>query len=88
MRSEEAQIGKRVRVRKDHRKANLRGREGIIAHRWGNPDYPALDVLLDEGDWQLFWYYELEEISEHDRGARRQNGATATPLTQDPSPAQ
>jgi hypothetical protein len=87
MRSEEAQIGKRVRVRKDHRKANLRGREGTIAHRWGNPDYPALDVLLDEGDWQLFWYYELEEVGEDDRGARRQTGATARPLTQDPSPA-
>ena len=76
MRSEEAQIGKRVRIRKDHRKANLRGREGIIAHRWGNPDYPALDVLLDEGDWQLFWYYELELIDD-DRGAGRRNGVAA-----------
>ena len=33
---EEAQIGKRVRVRKDHRKAELRGRVGTIAQRWGN----------------------------------------------------
>ena len=87
MRSEEAQIGKRVRVRKDHRKANLRGREGTIAHRWGNPDYPALDIFLDEGDCQLFWLHELEKVSEDDRGARPQNGATARPLTQDPSPA-
>ena len=46
----------------------LRGREGTIAKSWGNPDYPALDVLLDEGYWQLFWYYELEEFSEDDRG--------------------
>jgi hypothetical protein len=87
VRPEEAQIGKRVRVRKDHRKAELRGREGTIAKSWGNPDYPALDVLLDEGYWQLFWHYELEEVSEDDRGTRPRNGATARPLTQDPSPA-
>ena len=39
MRSEEAQIGKRVRVRTDYRKTNLRGQEGTIAKRWGNPAY-------------------------------------------------
>ena len=79
MRSEEAQIGKRVRVRKDFRTANLRGQEGVIVKRWGNPGFTALDVLLDKGDWQLFWYYELEEVGENDRGARRQNGATTRP---------
>ena len=76
MRPEEAQIGKRVRVRKDHRKAEMQGREGIIANRWGNPTYPALDVLYDEGDLQLFWYYELELIDD-DRGAGRRNGVAA-----------
>ena len=79
MRSEEALIGKRVRVRKDHRTAHVRAQEGTIAKRWGNPAYSALDVLLDDGDWQLFWYHELKEVDEHDRGARRQNGATAEP---------
>lgn len=79
MRSEEARIGKRVRVRKDHRRAELRGREGTIAHSWGNPGHPALDVLLDDGDWQLFWYHELEPVGEDDSGARRQNRATARP---------
>ena len=62
MRPEEAQIGKRVRVRNDHRKADFRGQQGTIAKRWGNPEYFALDVLLDDGDWQLFWYHELEEV--------------------------
>lgn len=64
MRSEQARIGKRVRVRKDHRAANFRGREGTIARRWGNPGYTALDVLLAAGTTQLFWYYELEQIDE------------------------
>jgi hypothetical protein len=52
----------------DHRTANLRAQEGTIAKRWGNPAYTALDVLLDDGDWQLFWYYELDEIDEDRSG--------------------
>ncbi len=70
MKPDEAQIGKRVRVSNDHRKTGFRGQEGIIAKRWGNPGYPALDVLLDEGVWQLFWFHELEEVDEDYSGAR------------------
>jgi len=36
----------------------------MIVQRWGNPGYAALDVLLDEGHWLLFWYHELEEVDE------------------------
>jgi hypothetical protein len=71
MRSEEAQIGKRVRVKKDHRTAKWQGQEGTIAKRWGKPGYTALDVLLDDGNWQLFWNHELEEVDEDSREARR-----------------
>jgi hypothetical protein len=70
MRSEEAQVGKRVRIRNDHLTANLRGQEGTIARRWGNPCYAALDVLFDDGNWELFWFHELEEVDEDARGAR------------------
>ena len=73
MKSEEACVGKRVRVREDHRKANLRGRRGTIVERWGNPSYAALDVLLDEGEWQLFWYHELEELDEEHSSSLREN---------------
>jgi hypothetical protein len=86
MRPEEAQIGLRVRVRGDHRKTSFRGQEGIIVKRWGNPAYPALDVSLEDGDWQLFWYYELEQVDEDDHGAQRQSRATVVPYTQVPSP--
>lgn len=75
MKPEEAWIGKRVRIRNDHRKTDFRGREGTIAKSWGDPDYPALDVLLDHDGWQLFWFHELEEADE-DAGARRRNEAT------------
>jgi hypothetical protein len=79
MRSEEAQIGKRVRVRMDHRTVNLRGQAGVIVKKWGTPSYAALDVLLDEGDWQLFWYYELDEVDQDHSGASRQRESTAGP---------
>ena len=79
MRSEEAQVGKRVRVRKDHLMAHLRDQEGTIVKRWGNPSYAALDVLLDRGSYQLFWYHELEEVDEDDSDARPQDEVTAGP---------
>ena len=68
MLSEEAQIGRRVRVRKDYRTPDWRGKAGTIAKRWGDPSYTALDVLLDDGGRQLFWHHELEE-TDGGRGA-------------------
>jgi hypothetical protein len=64
MTSEEALIGKRVRVCKFLLRSELRGKVGTITGRWGNPDYVALDVLLDDGRSQLFWHHELEELRE------------------------
>lgn len=60
--SKVARIGTRVKVRDSLLRAELRGKEGTIAGRWGSPHYPALDVLLDDGGTQLFWHHELEEI--------------------------
>lgn len=57
--SEAALVGARVRVHDDHRSADLRGREGTIKAIWGPRDHVALDVLLDNGFSQLFWFYEL-----------------------------
>jgi hypothetical protein len=39
-----------------------RGLAGMITGKWGNPEYLALDVLLDDGCTRLFWHYELEQI--------------------------
>jgi len=64
VRSEEACIGKRVRVREVTRQSpTLSASVGTIERRWGDPTYIALDVLLDDGTKQLFWHYELEEIA-------------------------
>jgi hypothetical protein len=64
MKSEEAQVGMKVRVRESLLRSELCGREGKIRARWGSPDYVALDVLLDDGRSELFWHYELEQIDE------------------------
>ncbi len=64
MMSQEALIGMRVRVREDYRSAHLRGQKGTIKNRWGDPNYVALEVLLDDRRLELFWHHELEELSE------------------------
>ncbi len=62
MLSEEARIGKRVRVREGARpRPSLPAPAGSIQKMWWDPSYPALDVLLDDGTLRLFWYHELEE---------------------------
>ena len=74
MKSEEARIGKRVRVVEDHGTPHLRRQEGTVVKRWGNPGYAALDVWLDDGGWELFWYHELEAIDEDEGTARLRDG--------------
>ena len=65
MRSEEACIGKRVRVREVTRQSpTLSASVGTIERRWGDPSYTALDVLLDDGSLRLYWHHELEEIAQ------------------------
>jgi len=64
MRSEDAQIGAKVRVGYSGLPSELRGLTGTVSGKWGNPEYLALDVLLDDVRAQLFWHHELVEILE------------------------
>jgi len=64
MRSEDARIGARVRVGDSGLHSERRGLTGTVSQKWGNPEYLALDVQLEDGRTQLFWHHELEEISE------------------------
>jgi hypothetical protein len=64
MRSHEARTGITVRVKKGHWKSRFSGMRGTVQHRWGHPDHPALDVRLEDGRLQLFWFHELEEVLE------------------------
>jgi hypothetical protein len=60
--SKEALVGTRVRLGETLLKSEQWGMVGTIAKRWGDPNYVALDVLLDDGSTQLFWHHELEEV--------------------------
>jgi hypothetical protein len=37
---------------------------GTVSRKRGNPEYLALDVLMEDGRTQLFWHHELEEIAQ------------------------
>jgi hypothetical protein len=63
MELEEARIGTRVRVDLDYRKAHLQGLVGTIKKHYGAPNYLAFEVLFPDGQRQLFWDYQLEEVS-------------------------
>lgn len=61
MRSDEAVVGKRVRVRPGYQRQRFRGASGTIRERYGDPEYVALDVEFEDGGCELFWHHELEE---------------------------
>ncbi|HKH12056.1 MAG TPA: hypothetical protein VKA73_13025 [Rubrobacter sp.] len=71
MRSDEAVVGKKVRVRPQHRREEFRGASGTIRQRYGAPDYLALDVEFGDGRSVLFWHYELEEKDDRSVFGRR-----------------
>jgi len=55
-------MGITVRVKEGHLKSKFGGMRGTIEHKWGAPEYPALDVRLEDGQLQLFWFHELDEV--------------------------
>ena len=38
------------------------GMRGTVEHSWGHPKYPALDVRLENGRLELFWFHELDKV--------------------------
>jgi len=62
----EARAGITIRVNEKHWKSRFGGMLGTVEHRWrwGHPDYPALDVRLEDGRSELFWFHELEKVQE------------------------
>ena len=64
LQSHEAHIGARVRVLETDRRPHLRGMYGTIEHRFGQADYVAFDVRLDDGRLELFWAHGLESAEE------------------------
>jgi predicted small metal-binding protein len=84
VRPEEAQVGKRVWVRDSLHRAELKGKEGTIRARWGNPDFVALDVVLETAarsfSGTTSWRRQVTE--------RGYDGVCMAPTTSWPSPTQ
>ena len=64
MQSHEARPGISVRVHKSYRKPELEGLLGTIKDCFGDAEYQALDVQLEDGRLELFWFHQLERVEE------------------------
>ena len=60
----EARCGGRVRVAQSDISPQLRGMLGTIKTCYGHPEYLALDVRLDDGQYELFWAHGLQKVEE------------------------
>ena len=58
----EARQGVTVRVRSGHRKPEFDGMQGVIQRCFGDPDYPAVDVELEDGRYELFWFHQVDRV--------------------------
>ena len=63
MKLEEARSGTRVRVNLNYRKTNLQELVGTIKRHYEVPNCTAFEVLFPDGQRQLFWDHQLEEVS-------------------------
>ena len=63
MEGHEARPGTAVRVREGYRRPELEGMSGTVEHCWGSPDYLALNVRLEDGRSELFWFHQLDTVA-------------------------
>lgn len=59
---QEARTGTKVRVKEGYRKTDLVGMRGTVQKCWGNADYAAVDVLLEDGRMELLWFHQLDVV--------------------------
>jgi hypothetical protein len=62
--SHEALPGVRVRVSQNEQRPELRGMNGTVETCFGHADYAALDVRLEDGRLELFWFHQLQKVEE------------------------
>ncbi len=59
-----ARRGTLVRVRERHWKTEFAGMLGTIEKCWGQSEYAAVDVRLEDGRSELFWLSSLDVMGE------------------------
>ena len=62
MKLQDARPGVAVRVKGGLWKSEFGGMLGTVEHSWGDAHHPALDVRLEDGRSELFWFHELDEV--------------------------
>ena len=63
LQAEEARRGTVVRVREEHWKSQFAGMRGKVQNLWGQSEYAAVEVLLEDGRSELFWLPDLADIA-------------------------
>jgi hypothetical protein len=53
-----------VRVGEGARKKRFAGIGGTIERSFGAPEQPALDIRLEDGRRELFWFHQLDRAEE------------------------
>ncbi len=64
MESQEARPGMVVMVEHDNRRPEFVGMVEVIKQGFGGPNHAALDVQLEDGRFELFWYHQLEKVKD------------------------
>lgn len=64
MEANEAIPGTAVRVGEGTRRTEFVGMRGDIERSFGSPEHPALDVRLENGRRELFWFHQLDRAEE------------------------
>lgn len=57
-------VGTRVRVQVDYRRPHRQGAIGTVKKRYGAREYTAFEVLFPDGQTEMFWEHQLEEVKE------------------------
>jgi hypothetical protein len=52
-------------VKEGHWKSQFAGMHGTVQNCWGNSEYAAVDVLLEDGRSELFWLTDLSVVDEY-----------------------
>ena len=64
MEAHEARRGTVVRVREGHWKTEFGGMLGTVQACWGTSEHAAVDVLMEDGRFELFWLLNLDTVEE------------------------
>jgi hypothetical protein len=70
MQSHEVRPGIVMRVHNSHRKPEFEGMLGIIKNCFGDSRHPVVDVQLEDGRQEMFWFHQVEKVGPRSNALR------------------